>query len=81
MQNSLNSQPASRLRREKVAVPITCTCGQVGSATWEADIQPNRQGPQAILLAVSSGFYERIQVKNYATPEILCAICEAVVTT
>jgi hypothetical protein len=65
--------------REKFVVPIKCRCGQIGSTTWEENAQLSPKAPQAILISVSNGFYERIQKKNWTRSEIVCAVCEIVV--
>jgi hypothetical protein len=66
-------------RREKFTVPIRCACGQVGSTLWEENAVASPQGPQAIRLAVSAGFYERAPENSAVPADIICAVCEAVV--
>jgi hypothetical protein len=77
--NTDNSLREPEPLREKFVVPIKCKCGQVGSLTWEEKTQISPKGPEAMLISVSNGFYERIQKKNWNKTEIVCAVCEAVV--
>ena len=55
---SVHSRPNLTPKREKFSVRVECKCGQVGHATWEENAEVTPQGPQAVLLSVSSGFYD-----------------------
>jgi hypothetical protein len=78
MSDSNSSRPFER--REKFAIKIRCpTCSQIGSATWEENAEMSERGPNAVLLGVSSGFYLRVQKKNWSKSEVACAVCESTV--
>jgi hypothetical protein len=79
MSSESNSNQQSVENREKFVVPMKCQCGQVGTAIWEESAELSPQGPKALLVEVSSGFYIRVQKKNIGKSEVACAICESIV--
>jgi hypothetical protein len=77
MGTNLDSQ--TLLRLEKFAAPIKCPgCNQLGSATWEANAEFSLKSPQAVLVSVSSGFYQRICRPHTGGTEIVCGVCDSV---
>ena len=66
--------------RVQFSVKIACKCGQVGSATLDENTDAGPRGSEPELLAVSSGFYLRVEKKmGFGRTEIVCGICEAVI--
>lgn len=77
--DSKNLKDGTIERREKEVAAIKCQCGQVGAATLEGNIDQTPQSQKSVLIDVSSGFYIRMQKKNFGKTEIACALCERVV--
>jgi hypothetical protein len=80
--NSDKQSPATPPRRETFSIQLKCPgCGQLGSATSEENAEIIAQGPQPVLLSVSSGFLQRIHQQHAGETEIVCGVCDSVVST
>ena len=68
------------MARERFSVPVKCgRCGQQGTIIWEENTgDALTRGPQTSLVAVSSGFYERIARNHRGSVEIVCERCNTV---
>ncbi len=68
------------MAREKFSVPVKYgRCGQQGTIVWEENVGDFlSRGPQTMLAAVSSGFYERVARNHRGSVEIVCQKCNTV---
>lgn len=65
--------------RDQFTVVVKCPgCGQTGNSTWEENHSTNPKGPEACLISVADGFYERVGKKHPYDIELVCKKCETV---